>query len=517
MVRVTLIEQAWFARRRPSVYDASVLPSPPERRIYGNRTLNLRSIRAIGYDMDYTLVHYRVDEWEQRAYEHTRRRLADRGWPVGDLEFDPSSVIRGLTIDLETGNLVKPTRFGWVIRAAHGTRFLEFDDLRSTYAGIVVDLSSPRFVFLNTLFSLSEARLFAQLVDLYDAGRLTGVLGYADLYRTVRSTIDEAHMEGTLKAEILQDPDTFVVPDPDTVLTLVDQANAGKRLMLITNSEWSYADRMMRYTVEPHLPGSWRELFDVVIVAAGKPGFFSGNPPLFRVVDEARGLLEPHHGDLERGAVYFGGNAALLEEHLGLAGDQILYVGDHLFDDVHVSKTLLRWRTALVLRELESEVRAQRDFAPEEERLRGLMLHKEEMERRLATLRLDKQRIRLGYAPIAGPPMEPQQRDASIEALRSDLADLDEEIAPLAIAAGQLRNPSWGPLMRSGNDKSLFARQVERYADVYTSRVSNFAAETPFAYLRAARGTLPHDPDAAISREDARGDTRTAPRPHGAS
>ena len=47
--------------------------------------------------------------------------------------------------------------------------------------------------------------------------------------------------------------------------------------------------------------------------------------------------------------------------------------------------------------------------------------------------------------------------------------------------------------MRAGNDKSLFARQVERYADVYTSRVSNLRYETPFGYLRAARGSLPHD------------------------
>ena len=47
--------------------------------------------------------------------------------------------------------------------------------------------------------------------------------------------------------------------------------------------------------------------------------------------------------------------------------------------------------------------------------------------------------------------------------------------------------------MRAGVDKSLFARQVEKYADVYTSRVSNFARATPYGYLRAARGSLPHD------------------------
>jgi len=466
----------------------------PERRIYGNRTLNLRSIRAIGYDMDYTLVHYRVEEWEQRAYEHTRRRLAERGWPVAGLEFDPTSVIRGLTIDLETGNLVKPTRFGYVIRAAHGTRFLEFDELRTVYAATVVDLASDRFEFLNTLFSLSEARLFAQLVDLFDAGRIPGVMGYRDLYLAVRDTIDEAHMEGTLKGEILDDPDRFVVPDPDAALTLLDQRHAGKRLLLITNSEWSYTQRIMEIAVDPHLDGSWRDLFHTVVVSAGKPGFFTESAPLFTVVDEGRGLLEPHHGALQRGAVYYGGHAALIESHLGVAGDQILYVGDHLFADVHVSKTLLRWRTALVLRELESEVRAQAEFAADEARLVALMARKEALEHRLATARLDKQRERVGYAPPGTPAADPARRDEEIEALRAELAELDDAITPLAIASGQLRNPDWGPLMRSGNDKSLFARQVERYADVYTSRVSNFLPETPFGYLRAARGTLPHDP-----------------------
>ena len=59
-----------------------------------------------------------------------------------------------------------------------------------------------------------------------------------------------------------------------------------------------------------------------------------------------------------------------------------------------------------------------------------------------------------------------------------------------------MANERWGLLMRAGNDRSLFARQVERYADLYTSRVSNLGAETPYGYLRARRTNLPHDPDA---------------------
>src|SRR3954469_19375008 len=94
---------------------------PPERGVFCNRTLNMRSIRAIGYDMDYTLIHYRVEEWARRSYEHLKLRLVALGWPVQHLAFNPSMVIRGLIVDKQEGNLIKANRFGFVKRAVHGT------------------------------------------------------------------------------------------------------------------------------------------------------------------------------------------------------------------------------------------------------------------------------------------------------------------------------------------------------------------------------------------------------------
>ena len=464
---------------------------PASRRIYANRTLNLRSIRAIGYDMDYTLAHYHVDAWERRAYRYTKDSLAERGWPVSDLEFDPSQIIRGLAIDLALGNLVKSTRFGYVIRASHGTRFLEFDELRRAYSGTVIDLTSPRYVFLNTLFSLSESLLFAQLVGKRDAGEIPGPLSYAELYEAVRTSLDDAHMEGALKNDIVSDPNRFIVDDPDLALTLLDQKRAGKRLLLVTNSEWFYTRRIMPLVLDRHLPSgtTWRDVFDVVIVSAAKPGFFSATSPMYRVVDEERGLLEPHRGALEMGSVYFGGSAARLEDELGVAADEILYVGDHLFADVHVSKNTLRWRTALILREMEDEIEALQNFRSTESQLVNLMGAKEAAERTLAVARLDRQRAKRGYAQ----PTDDAAPETRIEAATEAIKALDEKIAPLAQAAGGLGNDQWGLMMRAGYDKSLFARQVERYADVYTSRVSNFLAATPYAFLRAARSSLPHD------------------------
>ncbi|WP_149359549.1 HAD-IG family 5'-nucleotidase [Lolliginicoccus suaedae] len=459
----------------------------PGRRVYANRTLNLRSVGAIGYDMDYTLLNYRTEVWEGAAFEHARRTLAERGFPVGDLVFEADKYLQGLALDLDLGNLVKATRFGYVIQAQHGTRKLTFDELRRTYDGVFVDLAEPRFRFLNTLFSISEAALYAQLVDLLDAGEIKQPLGYDELFKVVSSALDLSHTMGTLKAEIIADPDRFCDLDADTAETLMDQRLAGKKLLLITNSEWFYTRAMMSYAFDRHVPsGNWRDLFDIVVVAAAKPRFFAEEPPVFRVVDEQRSLLEPHQGLLEQGGVYHGGCARLVERSLDLDGANILYVGDHLFGDVHVSKSVLRWRTALIMRELEAEIADAAAFVDDERKLRALMGRKVDIEDQLSHARLDRVRAQASGQPA-------QAADSAMSNLYADLRALDQEIAPLAQAAGAIGNTTWGPLMRAGNDKSLFARQVEKFADVYTSRVVNFGRHTPYAFLRAARTSLPHD------------------------
>jgi HAD superfamily 5'-nucleotidase-like hydrolase len=466
-------------------------PIPPERGIFCNRTLNLRSLPVIGFDMDYTLVHYQTVEWERRAYEHVQRRLVEQGWPIAHLEFDPELAQLGLIVDLELGNLVKANRFGYVKRACHGTRMLELAEQKEAYGRTLVDLANPRWVFMNTLFGLSEGCLYAQAVDLLDEKKLPHGMGYLELYKAVRSSLDETHMEGTLKGEILADPKRFVVDDPELGLALLDLKHGGKKLLLITNSEWFYTNAMMTIVLEHQLPKSmkWRDVFDAVIVSASKPSFFEERRPLFEVVNDD-GLLRPAH-KLEPGKVYLGGHAGLVEKFLGVPGEDILYVGDHIFADVYKSKSLLRWRTGLVVRELEAEIRALEEFKPKQATLTELMSKKTRVEHAYSHHRLRLQRAEGGYGPQPNAPMGALRE--AIQKARAELLVLDSQIAPLAREASELSNKRWGLLMRAGNDKSHLARQVERSADVYMSRVSNLLAHTPFVYLRSPRGSLPHD------------------------
>ena len=468
-------------------------PEPaPERRVFANRTLKMKAIRAVGYDMDYTLTQYKADAFEELAFSHASSRLAQLGWPVETLSFDATSTARGLVVDQDLGNLVKATRFGWVVRAKHGSRFLDHEEIRSAYMGTHVDLSEDRYVLLNSLFSLSEASLFAQGVELLDAGMLPGGMGYREVFAAVVDAVDQIHADGTLKKGVLAEPGRFISLDGDIVASLLDQRASGKLLMLITNSEWSYTSKIMTHTFDPFLRGgdTWRDLFELVVVSSSKPGFFTSSNPLYRVVDEERGLLEPHFGPLDSGGVFYGGNAQLLEESLGLIGDEILYVGDHLYGDVHYSKALRRWRTALILQELEAEIHALAEFAPTQARLSGLIDERQQLETRLGAQQLAHLRAAEGYADPLGPR---EDHLASISETEAELSRLDKQMAPLKDQAGRVQNRGWGTLTRAKQDKSLFFGQIERYADIYTSRVSNLLFPGPYATFRMERLALPHD------------------------
>ena len=453
------------------------------RGVFVNRTLNMKQVKAIGYDMDYTLVHYDAVAWEERAYLALKGRLIDYGWDdesVQNLTFDPTLAVRGLVVDTQRGNLLKVNRFGYIKGATHGCSRLGGQDLRRQYDRPVIDSGDREMVYLDTLFSLSEGCIYAQLVDIYDREGLPGCHSYASLWETTREHLDQAHIEGALKRDVIAHPDRFIQADPMAAQTLLDQKRAGKKLLLITNSEWSFVKPVMDHAYTPYLPGdmTWEALFDLVIVESRKPGFFQSSKRMFEICGD---LLRPVQGDLNPEKIYLGGDAEKVEAHLGLSGDDILYVGDHVYGDVIVSKSRFKWRTCVVLRELERELEALADDQDLQRQINDFMKAKENLENESNDLRL------LGLRKRAT-----DETKARREAIRLEVDALDKQLGGI-LSNLQSAHPSWGHMMRAGNDESLLAQQVERYACIYTSRVSNLGFYTPFKYFRAPRLAMPHD------------------------
>ena len=66
------------------------------KQIFCNRSLNMKNIIAVGFDMDYTLAQYKPETFESLAYQGTIKKLVyDLGYPR---EVCPISLIGSSTM-----------------------------------------------------------------------------------------------------------------------------------------------------------------------------------------------------------------------------------------------------------------------------------------------------------------------------------------------------------------------------------------------------------------------------------
>ncbi len=458
----------------------------PENQVFVNRTLNLNAIKVVGFDMDYTIVTYNVPAFEAKAFELvTNKLVSERGYPreIFTRDFDPEFIIRGLVIDSAMGNILKVNRYGYVKKASHGTTFLSVEDQKKIYSTRGIDLTDSRYYIIHTLFSLAEGSLFAQMVDYYESSRIP--VNFPKIFSDIRNCLDEAHQEGSLKGFITQHPQDFILKDPKIVMALKRLKEYGKKVVMITNSDYEFSKLVMDFSFSEFLDQPWQDFFDLVIVGAGKPGFFQQQLKFLKV-DRESGFLSNFHEPIKYGQIYQGGNARTFERNLGLSPSEILYCGDHIWGDVVTLKEAIGWRTGLVVQELRKEVPS---LLKNQEIQRGIaaaMETKEELENAFYEVKED-----LWNTPH-------RKRDPKIEkkrdALREKIARLDEEITELINRDQCEFNKYWGEVMRAGNEESRFATLVERYACIYMSSVGNLSYYSPFKYFRPPRRYLAHDP-----------------------
>jgi len=476
---------------------------PLSRQVFVNRNLRMERIELIGFDMDYTLAIYQIVQLEDLAFALTVERMVrSRGWPerLRSLRYDSAFVIRGLVIDKAFGNIFKMDRHNHVGRAYHGLTPLPREERYRLYRDEKVRLSSPRFAWIDTLFSLPEAALYAQVIQAEESGGHR--LDYGKLFVDIRESIDEVHRDGTLKEIVKRDLARYVVKDPELGPALHKLRSGGKRLFLLTNSLWDYTDAVMRHLLDGMLPEypSWRSYFDVVVTAAMKPGFFGDAAP-FAELDPVGVPVAGVLRTLERGKIYTGGNLGDFERLVGVGGDRVLYVGDHIFGDILRSKKSSLWRTCLVVEELEREIawlEAHRPELEEVARLEELRLRidDEAGAHRTALNVLDRRLDRLPPGASARPGVEAERQllKRELERLRAALRDADARIAALQATVESGYNRYWGLTFKEVSENSRFGEQIEDYACLYTSRVSNLLFYSPMQYFRSRRQAMPHEP-----------------------
>ena len=218
---------------------------PRKNRVFCNRNLRMDSIEMIGFDMDYTLALYHQDKLEQLSIELTltqadREARLSRGDP--GLSYDPRWAIRGVMVDRQLGNVFKMDRHSHVGRCYHGV-----PRARSRRAQGDLPQREDQPVRRSLGVDRHAVRP-ARGGDVHDDGRLGRSRRPArstttKLFDDIRTAIDEAHRDDTLKSVIKADLPAYIVKDPLLGETLHKFRSSGKKLFLLTNSLYDYTAR----------------------------------------------------------------------------------------------------------------------------------------------------------------------------------------------------------------------------------------------------------------------------------
>ncbi|PNW77918.1 hypothetical protein CHLRE_10g456900v5 [Chlamydomonas reinhardtii] len=556
---------------------------PLQRRIFCNRALNMKQIKAVGYDMDYTLAQYKPDTFEGLAHKETVTKLIEVfRYPeeLRQLDFQWDYMTKGLIIDKERGNMLKVDRHNYVKVAYHGFEELSAEKRKAIYnshqsthsGGGGVFEEAGGYAMVDTLFSLAEAYLYMQLVDMKDgsaaAAGSNGVKpgfealqrkSYKDLYRDLRTAVDMCHRDGSLKRAVAANPEKFIHRDENLVHVLETQRAAGRTLFLATNSLFDYTNVVMNFLLlgktGSQKTTDWLKYFDVVMVGCAKPSFFQHRAPLFSIdvntgmlrntdngapiipIDEqdmsvdmspsdspvdthalrnpalaaatGAAALRPGAGAGLRAAALGGGNVFQggwygdLHKMLGVTeGSQVLYIGDHIYGDIVKSKKDIGWRTMLVVPELELELEKAGRSAKMADELRQLRQLRDEYDDRIQRLKwsIAQEAAAAANGGAKGPEAEEATRDAQqlLEAAEVDRAQLKARHSALLRAHHKQFHPIWGQLMKTGHQNSRFAHQIERYACLYTSHVSNLAFFSPDKSWMGRMDVMAHEAEGEV-------------------
>jgi HAD superfamily 5'-nucleotidase-like hydrolase len=428
-------------------------------------------------------------------------------------------------------------RHNYVKVVVHGFKAVSTEERLMTYCDsskVGTSFTGNEYQAMDTLFALAEAYLFCQLVEMKDLvmidekkkknkeyEKLTNV-SYHQMFDEIRKSVDLCHRDGSLKTEVAKDPAKYIVPDESLKELLTTLKTSGRSVFLLTNSLFDYTNVVMNFLIsgktgeEKNL--DWLEYFDSVFVGSMKPNFFTQDNNIIFEVDaktymlkntDSGGPLTPIGGsDIDHvsapssskpgdgentydSKVYQGGSYVHLMDSLGISrGSDVLYVGDHIFGDILRSKKTLGWRTMLIVPEMDHELEVLEETREEGvlDELKQLRERRDELDYKLQKIIFEEKRQKEKKKMA-----KTSEEMKMVEQLEKDFETAKLEHRKKTKEYHERFHWVWGALMKSGYQNSRFAHQVERYACVYTSKVSNMLRYSPEASFRAFSDTMPHD------------------------
>ncbi|XP_070568948.1 5'-nucleotidase domain-containing protein 1-like isoform X2 [Ptychodera flava] len=344
-------------------------------------SFSLADFDVIGFDLDHTICKYKLNEVFPLIYYSLAKNMVEKKGHDKSLlepfELDKDFMTKGLVFDVITGDLLKLSGDGHILKASHGTRILSDEEIQTDY-GKGRLWSPDKFQqlketlkqtddmrYFENYFDMTGAVLCARMVDIIDKkadGKRpkTYYSFLSDMWQCYGYSYNRENFaanKGLFFPPIKENPEKYFQQCSKEMKDWLKSLKAaGKVVFLCTTSHVDYARHLLQYIIGP----DWQSYFDVCCTYARKPGFFTGTPetrPFYELVDDVE-QAESIVTTLEPDNIYSQGNAlALLELLKKLTGKddpKVVYVGDSLRSDVFPMASL-NWSSLLILEEMQAE------------------------------------------------------------------------------------------------------------------------------------------------------------------
>ncbi|KAN0035361.1 hypothetical protein ACTA71_004626 [Dictyostelium dimigraforme] len=438
------------------VVDLSHVPTLDPQDVFINSELKLEEIDVFGFDYDYTLANY-GDQVQHLIYDLAMSHLVDeQKYPMAlkEIKYDPSFAIRGLHFDVNYGLLMKLDFLNNIQAGAiyHGRRPLSKDEVIQIYGSMQLKrhYCDSFLKPMSDIFCLPEACLIANTIQYLTDHNLA--FEPRIIHEDVTAAVGKVHLGGGLHNKIISDFPLYLNKHPLLGEFLLKLKSYGKKLFLLTNNSYFYANHGMKYLLNDQLNGKyedWTDVFDVIITKCDKPSFFGKGRP-FRM----------YHPDSDR---YDWSEVNHFEP-------KKVYVGGSLKQFTNISKWLEPsqkegWKTGVIIKELEVEVGIQN--SPKYREQLAELLQLEDIIRKCQFFTGEKKEL--------------------------FLEQLKTERYKKRLALKEPFNANFGSLFRTHTNATMFASSLQRHADIYTSKIENLISYPLTASLIPSRNYLPHE------------------------
>lgn len=339
---------------------------------------SLKDYSCIGFDLDNTLARYKLSNLIELEYYIMADFLIKQRHYPGDIllkPLDPNFLLKGLVIDDKFGNVVKIAADGAIVSAAHGTKWLNEEELLNyyptrhrqfidDYVDDPIEASNrcynDKMRFSLDYFDIANSLVYARAVDTVEQHRLHEKI--TEIWQDIIDCLlymfvsDHFHQDiGGYYPEIRRHPEKYYQKCSQSVLNwLLFLKSSGIRLFLISGAYAGSAHITAAYTIGEN----WQDYFDIIIFGARKPGFFTSHRDFLRV----EGYKETHkisENQLQLGGIYSIGNWPVVKiflTNLCKSSDpKFLYIGDNLLQDVYTPNVCDKIDTLCICEELEAE------------------------------------------------------------------------------------------------------------------------------------------------------------------